>query len=203
MTEGLPDHFTGTIFYGNADGTLTKIKVDSDGQFYALLKAMYGTAATDVTVDSAGRLTINVATQDLAEVITRPKYGAADGEYSNTLITAHSPAEEEELISVAGKGVLYGGTLSVVHTSTQANSAPLLRADGAKVCNAGWKVMHDHRIVDPRMCAVYLKEYDPIGFRYVAAFREDTTFENTLSVHYMDNHNSTPRVFCGIYYALI
>ena len=132
MVKGAPDHFKGVALYawdgeelilikvdpsgqlyallmGDYGGTPTAIKVSQTGELYAALKAVYDSTMIDVLADVDGNLTLNLAAQDLSELINRPYYGAASlAEGTNV---SCSPPFPTDLFAISGQGVGYGGKL--------------------------------------------------------------------------------------------
>jgi len=143
---------------------------------------------------------VDIAYQALAQLIVRPKYGGAQNAQANVTVT---PNAETTLVSVSGKGVLYGGCVFLDHTSTQLASTVRLYVDGAQLSFLSFYTLNKHNIHEPRSTSVYLLKYDNTEFIYTVGISPDITFESSFAVKYQENEGATPVVYCDLNYALI
>lgn len=154
----------------------------------------------DIIAQTIGNLTIDIAAQNLAEIMNRPKYGAAQRVVGS--ITA--PASTKvSLGSVSGKGMIYGGFIAVVHDLTQENSLVYIEIDGDVF--AGWLLSSiNHWGLNVENCyPFYMLRYDNAAFQYSVGISGGLTFETGFEVFYEDVYGRTPIVHFQFNYALV
>ena len=204
MVKGAPDHFKGVALYawdgsklvlikvdssgqlyallmGDAAGTPTPISVTADGELYAALKAVFNGSMIDVLADSAGNLTLNLAAQDLAEVISRSKYGSANSWYTSQTCTA---GQVQGLGSVSGKGVVYGGFV-YVNEAWNVNDQVYIYCDQKPVdiLKVGQAWNDDLTCYRPHQ--LYINNYDLITPRLHIGIGGGWTFETKFEVAFI------------------
>ena len=143
---------------------------------------------------------VDIAYQALSELISRPKYGGAIGSRGSTVVTASAVTD---LVSVAGKGMLYGGYLFMDYTSTQFGSFVQLEADGATICKCDFTSLNKYVIDDPCAFPLTLYRYDNAAFIYSVGIGYGITFETSLKLQYDEQHGTTPDVNYNLIYALV
>jgi len=143
---------------------------------------------------------VDIAYQALSEMIVRPKYGGAIGSSGSGLVAANSLTT---LLSISGKGMIYGGYVWLQHTSTQKNSYVQLEIDGQVVAGDSFLTLNGIGADKPRACPIPILKYDDTGFTYCVGFAYGVTFESTLKVQYDENHGDTFSVDYNLVYALI
>jgi len=143
---------------------------------------------------------VDVAYQNLSEMITRPKYGGALMESgSETLV----PDGWATLDLIIGKGMLYGATIWLDHTSSQANSYLDVLLDGTSLNNISFLRLNDYGIAKPRSSIITINKYDPVDHIYSVGLSYGLTFESYLMLIYYEEHNTNPTVHYRLVYALI
>ena len=226
MTTGAPDYSRNVILYGWDGSVLRKIKVDATGQLfaklrgvdgggvdrdirvdttgqlYAMLRALYGVTQKDIQCDTNGNLTLNLKAQDLAEIINRPKYGAAhNATYDGTLTTT----TETTLFTVTGKGIIYSGQVIVKDTNathTQFDRAKLY-IDDWYIGGAYFYQYALNNFTIPGTSSWWIRKYDIIANRVAICVLPGITFETNCSFHYTPYEVSTVTVSAGLIYALL
>lgn len=143
---------------------------------------------------------VDIAYQALAEMITRPKYGAAQVAEASEVVDASGVTE---LISITGKGMIYGGALWMDYTSTQKDSSPLLTIDGNEFRDDGLYTINFMNWNNPLILPISILKYDDTNFVYCVGFAYGYTFETSVLVSYSEKHGTTPTVNASLYYALI
>ncbi|MBA7486832.1 hypothetical protein ES707_22393 [subsurface metagenome] len=132
--------------------------------------------------------------------INRPKYGAADSKIGVVEVNA---GEETEIISVVGRGVIYGGVLHLTYDSEQDNSMPVLEVDGKNIATLNFFTLNIYHLIVPGSYPFYLLYYDWITPRYAIGISGGITFEKGFRVLYREDYTKTPYVTCRAIYALL
>lgn len=143
---------------------------------------------------------VDIAYQALAQIIVRPKYGAAERVMGGTPAVANG---EKVVCSVSGKGILYGGYVYIDHTSTQRDSSVYIAIDGVTMGGDFFKYLNQFSLDKPRSALCYKLLYDDTIFEYSVALSPDITFETSLSLKYYERHGQTPTIYYFLLYALI
>lgn len=143
---------------------------------------------------------VDVAFQALAEMVVRPKFGAAQAANSSGVMTAST---KQTLVSVAGKGMIYGGTIGILSAGVQRSDIPILSIEGIELSIATLLNLNKYRMSKESCSPMYLMKYDDVGFQYSVAISPGLTFETSFKVLYDEREGSTPTVFCRVLYAVI
>ncbi len=143
---------------------------------------------------------VDVAKQSLAQMINRPKYGGALQTKGSLAVDASVPTR---LASITGKGVLYGGSVWLDYTSSQANSAIQMKLDGWILSSMTLLQLKDYGIVEPRSSIFTLSHYDAVNYNYSVGLSYGITFESYLDLYYYNAYANTPTVHYNLAYALI
>lgn len=143
---------------------------------------------------------IDVAFQSLGEIINRPKYGGADIALAAVVVAATA---ETELLAVAGKGMIYGGDLSIITTASQVLGVPVLEVDGVAIAVRNFAGLIVARIKVPNSAGMYLLRYDEVNHRYSVGISSGITFETGFRILYQENDGNTPTVGSRVIYALV
>jgi len=143
---------------------------------------------------------VDIAYQALSQMIVRPKYGAA-------LLAAGAETVDAggvtTLVSIEGKGMIYGGILFLGYTSTQRFSAPRFYIDGHGLSGLTFWELLGLGVTKPNVYPVTLLGYDEAGYVYSVGFAHGITFEESALVSYYEFHGTTPVVYCELVYALV
>jgi len=195
-----PDYSVPVILTG-WDGTQYRtLKVLETGELYAMLKALYGTTFKDIQCDGSGNLTLNVKAQDLAEIINRPKYGAAQRATADVYVTASA---ETVLISVSGKGIIYGGRVTLISATEPNLDDARLYVDGQRIADSHYSVMILNNLARLGCEVLSLTCYDTDSGRYTLGIAPGITFESSFSLSFWEYYGETPYVFGAVIYALV
>ena len=143
---------------------------------------------------------VDVAYQELAQVIVRPKYGGALLESDSRQIGEGAPII---LFEVAGKGMTYGGVVWLDHTLTQANSIVAVDIDDQVINDLSFVRLRDYGITNPLIWPVTLLDFDTVYKIYAVGFSYGLTFEKNLKVWYEDKYNTAPTVHWRFVYTLL
>lgn len=154
----------------------------------------------DVVAQTLANLNIDVNAQSLGQITNRPKYGAAQVAESN--ITA-DPMELEDLVSVDGKGIIYGGFLSLYDDETAQISAIHMTIDGNLIADLSLQTFNRYSISKDGMYPFYVTQYDNEKFLYAFGISSMMTFETSVVIEFEENDNGTPTIMCRLIYALI
>lgn len=143
---------------------------------------------------------VNIITQDLAEIINRPKYGGAiTGSYYAS-VTASSV---NTLISVSAKGMIYGGFILSEGSDVQGNDYPYIEIDGERLSYHTFDEMKKWGYLKPHAVVPFLLCFDETNYYYSVGFCYGYTFETGFKVYYEETHGRTPTVTADLYYATI
>lgn len=143
---------------------------------------------------------VDIAYQALSEMIVRPKYGGAVQSSGNTACPGNYITT---LASIIGKGVLYGGTVWLDHTLTQANSELLLVIDSTFLYSPSFFRMSDYGVSNPRSSILSMNVFDSVNHIYSIGLSYGITFESHLAVAYWEKHGTEPTVHYNFVYGLI
>lgn len=143
---------------------------------------------------------VDIAYQALAEMIVRPKYGGALSEVGNVAVTASA---ETVLVSISGKGMIYGGGVMCNPVNSQMNSQPKLVIDGETVFQQSYNMLAQYGIDTPRSFPVSLTKFEDATRWYCACISYGLTFETGVKVSYVETHGNTPTVGYVLCYALV
>jgi len=201
----LPDFFSPFVLkLWDGSQFVTALGLPS-GEFYAMLKCKYNSTIKDVLGDQSGNLTLNIKAQDLAELINRPKYGAAHAEGADVTL---SPHQTYTLYNISGKGIVYGGAVwtpnpPVPTGVNQADSTVTVLADGEGLNATRFAHLNTLGLLVPTSMVTYLTAYDTTNHIYAVAITPGITFETSLKVLYIENNGQAPSVGATLLYALL
>jgi len=143
---------------------------------------------------------VDIAYQALAQLMVRPTYGAAKNISGHKVVTASA---ETELCSVTGRGMIYGGVLYLIYTSSQKDGRPLLYIDGQELGQLRFEYLYRWKMLHTNTLGWYLLYYNDVRYEYGAGLSPNFTFETSFKVAYEENNTKTPDVCYNIDYALI
>ena len=145
---------------------------------------------------------INITGQELAEVISRPKYGAAEDAYGNWILHEE---QAETLISIAGTGMIYGGYIWVKDLSYGTRCALNVEIDGHAFQGHTPAGLNLHMIDSERSYHFYEKYYSEENETYSIGIMSGITFEESwmLDAENLLGSGSDILVVSTIIYALI
>ena len=146
------------------------------------------------------QLQTNIANQTLAQIINRPKYGAADSVEGNVAATAN---DETLICTVSGKGIIYGGRIQVPDVSAPETSRPRLYIDDELVVGPNFIGMLRYGMCRYGAHIWTLSKYDQTAEIYVAVLQPGITFEESATLKYNEAEGQTPTVYGIIVYALV
>ncbi len=129
----------------------------------------------------------------------RPKFGGAQFSWGLKNVVANASTT---IITVSGKGVIYGGAVILDHTGTQRDCVPHIKVDGTVLGNSSFSGMNKYGIEIEHSMPVYLLKYDDVAFVYAGGLSSGISFEESFSVTYDETHGATPEVVCSAHYAL-
>lgn len=130
----------------------------------------------------------------------RPRYGGALNKSGAVVVTA---GDWTQLLSIGGKGMIYGGYVFLDHDAPQRLSLVKIELDGDLTASKSFKVLNTYNLMEPRSCPMGLLKYDDTNFIYAVGFAYGLTFESGVKVHYYEGHGTTPNVNYNLIYALI
>lgn len=197
----LPDWFAASVIKGWDGSALKTIKCATTGELYILLSALYNSTITALKSDSLGNVFMNVKAQDLAEVINRPKYGACNLAIHDTTITAPG---DTELYTVTGKGIVYGGYLTVyLAGESHAVDTMSLVIDGTTMAVEDPMFLNIYGLTKHPASFFTLVMYDETNWYYSLIFANNITFETSVSIHWQTITTDNCKIRSELLYALV
>lgn len=130
----------------------------------------------------------------------RQAYGAAKTGLFSDAVAAD---DDTELISIDGKGVLYGGSLYLAYTSTQRDAIPKLSIDGFEISTLNFFTLNYFNLTGLYSYPVRLVQYDEVNYKYGVALAFGFTFDSSIKLVYEENNSTTPTVVARLIYAEI
>lgn len=143
---------------------------------------------------------VDISYQELAQVIVRPKHGGALYLSGQKAVSANS---ETTLLDVSGKGMIYGGSVWLDYTLTQADGEILIGNDASSILSPSFLRMNDYGILNPRSSVITLNKYDAVNYIYCVGLSYGITFESAFALGYIENNGTTPTVHYNLVYTLI
>ncbi len=143
---------------------------------------------------------IDVAFQSLGQIINRPKYGGADVVDGTVIVTATSGTT---LVTVTGKGMIYGGYMYLDSAASQKTGSPLLNVDGNLLTVLDFEEMNKFGLSRQWSKPYSLVKYNEVDFVYAVQLYYGITFETSFFLSYSESEGATPSVRYAVVYALI
>ena len=143
---------------------------------------------------------IDIAKQTLPELFNRPKFGGGILSSGQLAVT---DGVLNSLVQINGKGMVYGGSIWLDYTASQANSEIWLGIDGVNIEGLSLIRLRDFGVVEPGSAVITLNKFDSVNFIYSVGISYGLTFETRLDLKYNENHSATPTVHFRIIYTLI
>lgn len=176
------------------------IAVDGDGRLIAMVKALYGSTVKDVQSDANGNLTLNIKAQDLLEIINRNKYGAAK---LNIGYRADPPPTKSEVISVAGKGIIYGGTIEIINGTEAEKMIIDIDIDSEQFESRQIQNIFESGITGKLSVPILALRYDTVNQEFTIKIPDGVTFENSFTISVTGVLGSFGTLTARVYYALL
>lgn len=155
----------------------------------------------DILAQTVGDIHINIAGQDISEIINRPTYGAA---FKATSTKSQNPSTGQNYISITGTGIIYGGYIYTDATKLHPNDVLRIIIDGEIVVSSTWEYLRKYRPKNIRSAPIILEVYDEITFIHMASINREFTFESSCVIYYANNDAvETIGVNTELYYAVI
>ncbi|KKN33021.1 hypothetical protein LCGC14_0807900 [marine sediment metagenome] len=143
---------------------------------------------------------ISISSQELDEIISRPKYGSAQlGEYEDTITI--DPVIS--LLSVSGTGMIYGGYLTIFTASSSLTALFKIIIDGTTLFNLTLRDVVDININKENSYVAYSLLIDEAEFEYSLAISRGITFESSIQFLFRRTPGLDSTVRLKIFYAVI
>ena len=145
---------------------------------------------------------INITGQDIAEVIERPKYGAAQDAYSDTSI---GEGMTVDIALIAGTGMVYGGVMKHEGSFDPDYIELSIVIDGTSFTIFSLEDINTWMMEDKKMAPFYEKYYSEEYDKYVLGMMPGITFETSwgMSVENKYGSGATDSMKFELIYALI
>lgn len=143
---------------------------------------------------------VDVKLQALSELTARLKNGTPTSSAGNKVVASLG---RTSLLSVTGKGMIYGGLVFLNHTSTQKAAEVIQVVDGDDMVSLTFDNLNLLSVDKVGMYPLVLRRYDEVNFIYCVGLGSGITFETSFEVVYNELNTTTPTVFTHLLYALI
>jgi len=130
----------------------------------------------------------------------RPRYGAAKSVMGSKTLTAHS---ENTLVSISGKGMLYGGNMRFDGVLLDRWDVIHLYIDNVLFYQTNFYSLNLAKYTIPGTNAIFIQSYNEVEGLYSIGVSSGYTFESCFKFSITENRGNTPDVFYNIFYALI
>lgn len=130
----------------------------------------------------------------------RQMYGGAHSDKFGYAVTANAL---NELGTVKGKGIIYGGFITLEYTSTQLTGYPMIEIDGRYMEYASFFLTNKMGFKQEHSLPLYELLYDDVNFRYNVGVMPGITFEEKVTLLYREWEGTTPTVIGCLIYALM
>jgi len=144
---------------------------------------------------------VNIALQALAEVIVRMKYGTPNrATYDDNVLAADTTS----LVSIAGKGVIYGGYIHLHSGGADSNCVPILKLDGNLVSyGITLAFLQFYNFSQFGMLPFSIQEYDDTNCVYIVQLAPYMTFESSAEIQLYNPYEAVKAVTAQLTYALV
>jgi len=200
MASGRPDWYSSVAMHGKHDEDYLMVAVDELGNMLAKMQGLFGAELMTLAVDADGIMKANLSVQDLIPLTVRSIYGAGERETYDAAVLS---LDTTELINIAGKGVVYGGSIYLDAGAAQGNDIVELWIDGVQVTFMSFNLLMDHEIYSSVAGFLYLTIWDGTLFKYCVCLCTGITFESSFIIKYTETHGNTPTVKSELYYATV
>lgn len=146
------------------------------------------------------KLALNIIGQDDGYLKQRPSYGAAS--LASGAVVAGSMVLTT-LTTVAGSGVIYGGRIFVINNATHVDDKPIITVDGYAMGGVTWEQFPIYGYDKIYSHPFTLVNYDIINGRFGVSLLPGITFEDSISLGYVNVELDEPDVYFFLVYALV
>jgi len=160
----------------------------------------YSQTYVDIVAQTLATLEVDIILQSLSEVINRPKYGGAELLTSSTACGAGATTS---LGSVAGRGVIYGGSIIADDVTTHKDDSVIIVLDSEDIDSLALDNALLYSINKPTSSLVYLLHYDDVNFIYTFGISPNITFEDSFEIKWKNTYADPITIALGLYYATI
>lgn len=130
----------------------------------------------------------------------RQVYGSAKCEYGGKYVNASA---DTILGTAGGKGVIYGGQISITGTGVQYGDSIKLYIDDEQISFGTFQQMNLYNVNKEHRSALYIIKYDDINYRYGLSLSHGITFDLSFELRYTEVHGRTPAVGWTVVYAVL
>jgi len=143
---------------------------------------------------------IDIIGQALAYLTQRPMYGAAK---SNYVYKQVDPNTETTLITVIGKGMIYGGLIQADVDYSIGNDIFRLYVDDEAIVGGSFYEYIQNNLSSYGDYCAWISCFDDKNHVYAVNFRYGLTFEEKIKITYQERNGKTPYIYCDIIYTLM
>lgn len=124
---------------------------------------------------------VNIITQDLAEIINRPKYGGARLLYGQEACPLN---QWTTLFSLSGKGMVYGGLIIDIYAGANLNDSVRYSLDAQTIFSDSFGSLNLYSVTNPLGHPVFLNKYSTADDQYCCSFSYGITFDTSVLVEF-------------------
>jgi hypothetical protein len=154
----------------------------------------------DILAQSVGDIHINIAGQDIAQIINRPTYGEGEKSSFSTSVAA---MDDSDLVTITGTGIIYGGYLYNYDYNIHSNDIVTVTIDGNQIFSDSYYNMNTNNLTHMYGAPVYLTLYDTENYKNGLSLSPGFTFESNFVLNYNNPYGNSTFVKGMIYYATI
>ena len=200
MASGRPDWFGTIVAAGKYDTEYKAIELDESGAILALMKGAYDSILKTIAVDENNVMKANLSVQDLDFLTVRPAYGQS--RHSSGTKTVPS-GTLTDLISINGRGVVYGGTISLTSYATRKESVINISIDYVIMQSWEFEELHNVKVYPGISNPLVLCQYDDNNYNYAVFLPLPLTFETQVKISILQSYGVNQDFDYDIVYALV
>ena len=130
----------------------------------------------------------------------REKFGAGKIATGSLVVTANSL---NELLSITGKGVIYGGFVYQTSLSSQRFGITYLVIDSLMSIGSSYWFLNNYNITIPNSYPMTITKYDEVDYQYAVTISPAIKFESSFKLYYQETQGAAPTIYYSINYALL
>lgn len=134
------------------------------------------------------------------ERMIRPKYGKP--QHMPFIGTVYK-GQYNDLFTITGKGVIYGGFIYVYGESSQKDSIVHPYIDEDQYSNITFEEFLALNLCTVYSAPLYLTEFDDVNSKYTLCFSPGITFEKKIQLKYLEDTGDDAVCAIHLFYALI
>jgi|GEM_PF-6811423 len=162
--------------------------------------ASVGNLSVDIAAQTISDVDIDISAQSIARIVQRPSYGGTRWAREGTTV---DPGQWVVIISVTGRGIIYGGYLGASGLDSP-YLIPSLEIDGQVVKDFSIYLINENCCNESGMYPFYIKKYDETNDVYVCGISKGLTFDSSFKIglEVREDASGSASFGAGVLYAL-